>query len=548
MATIASLLRDHVTLRVRSVDRLFLQGYVPRLMCEGQVVRFLLDRAYPIPSPALLGRIGRAYVKQIERFAVEHDVPLVRFGKGESKEDAVRPYFERAEREGRFGVVLVGVAQEKTSAWRGWRDGGSDGHPHFCFGRQSVFVNHYYFYLRDPDWGPAFLKTCAYAPFPVWVYLNGHEWAKRQAERQGVCFEALDNGFRSTGDAAALAAITSRLSARDVERFFRRWQARLPSPFSAEDRRRGYRHELAFRQLELSDTRVFDRPQTGRAWFEQTIRDQLTLGRPDQVAVVFGRRVSTKTPGRFLTRVINRGVEPAIQVHYRASKVKQYFKEGRALRTETTVNDTYDFGIGRRLTDENWDALVQIGHQINERLLGAQLEACQCAPDAQTLERVVLPSTEEGLPAPGLRFGDPRVMALLSALCSFTHLIDGLTNRSLRALVASLIPGYSARQTTYDLRRLRRKGLIRRIPHTQPYELTGEGRRLAIFFTKTYTRILTPGLAELDPSLPGPVAQRTPLGRPWREFEQALDRRIADAAIAARKDDPSVNVWTTKRS
>src|SRR5436190_3852410 len=139
MATIASLLRDHVTLQVRSVDRIFLQGYVPKLMCEGQVVRFLLDRGYPIPSPALLGKIGRAYVQAIERFAEEGEVPLVRFGKGESKEETARPYLERAQREGRFGVVMIGVAQEKTSAWRGWRDGGPDGHPHFCFGRQTAF-------------------------------------------------------------------------------------------------------------------------------------------------------------------------------------------------------------------------------------------------------------------------------------------------------------------------------------------------------------------------------------------------------------------------
>jgi hypothetical protein len=531
VATITSLLRDHVTLRVRSVDRLFLQGYVPRLMCEGQVVRFLLDRGYPIPSPALLGKIGRGYVREIERFAADNEIPLVRFKRGESKEDLARPYFERAEREGRFGVVMIGVGQERTSAWRGWRDGGPDGHPHFAFGRQTVFVNHYYFYLRDPDWGPAFIKTVAYAPFAVWVCLNGHEWAKRQAQKAGVGFEALDNGFRTTDDAEALAAITGSLSARDVERFFRRWQARLPSPFTAADRRLGYRHELAFRQLELSDTRVFDRPQAGRAWFEQTIRDQLALGRPDNVAVVFGRRISSKTPGRFLTRVINRGVEPAIQVHYRASKVKQYFKEGRALRTETTVNDTYDFGIGRRLTDENWDALVEIGNQVNERLLAAQLEACQCAPDAQTLERVVLPSTQDGQPAPGLRFGDPRVMALLSALCSFAHLFEGLTNRSLRALVAELIPGYTARQMTYDLRRLRRKGLIRRIPRSQRYELTADGRRLAVFLTKTYSRIVCPSLAELDPHLPDQVARRTALGRPWRDFERALDTRIADAAL-----------------
>jgi hypothetical protein len=367
----------------------------------------------------------------------------------------------------------------------------------------------------------------------VWLCLNGHEWAKRQARRRGLAFEALDNGFRACADAEALAAICASLSARHVEAFLRRWQARLPSPFTPEDRRRGYRYALAFRQLELSDTRVFDRPQAGRAWFEQTLADQLTLGRPDRVAVVFARRVSRATPGRFHTRVINRGVEPAIQVHYKASKVKQYFKEGRALRTETTVNDTRDFGIGRLLTQDNWTALCRIGHETNERLLSAQLEACACAPDATTLERVVLPSSEDGRSAPGLRFGDPRVMALLSALCGFGHLFEGLTNRTLRALMVDLIPGYGARQMTYDLRRLRRKGFIRRLPRSQRYELTPEGRRLAVFFTKTYARIVNPALAELDPKLPAEVTDRSALGRSWRSFERALENRIAGAALTA---------------
>jgi hypothetical protein len=533
VATIVSLLREHVTLQVRSVDRIFLQGYVPKLMCEGQVIRFLLDRGFPIPSPAMLGKIGRAYVRAIERYAEEHEIPMVRFAKGESKEEVARRYRARAEREGRSGVYLIGVAQERASVWRGWRSGGPDGHPHFVFGRQSAFPNHYYFYLVDPDWGPAFVKTVAYAPFPIWIYLNGHEWAKRQAERAGIAFEALDNGFRCCADAAALQRITGGLSARDIERFLRRWQARLPSPFTPQDRRRGYRHLLAFRQLELSDTRVFDRPQAGRAWFEELLRDQLALGRPDQVAVVFDRKVSRRTPGRFHTKVITRGVEPALQVHYKHSKVKQYFKEGRALRTETTVNDTKDFFVGRRVTADNFEALCRIGHETNERLLAAQLAARECAPDAQTLERVVLPSTEDGLPAPGLRFGDPRVMALLASLCGFAHLIEGLTNRSLRALVQGLLPGYTARQMTYDLRRLRRKGFIRRLPGTQRYELTAEGRRLAVFFSKTYARIVNPSLAELDPSLPQTVARRTPLGRPWRDFERALDARIADTALTA---------------
>jgi hypothetical protein len=398
VATIRSLLRDRVRLQVRSVDRIYLQGYVPKVMSEGMVVRFLLDRGFPIPSPSLLGDIGRRYVAAVERFAVEHEIPVVRFVRRESKEERVRPYLEAAAREGRFGVIAIGVAQEKTSAWRGWREGGPDGHPHFRFGRQSVFVNHYYFYVRDHEWGPAFVKTCAYAPYPLWLCLNGHEWAKRQAEKARLSFVPLDNGFRSTADADALAAICARLSERHVWAFFRRYERLLPSPFTPEDRARGYRYQLALRQIELSDTRVFDRPEAGRAWFERVIRDQLALGRPDHVSLVFNRKVIATTPGRFQTRVINRGVEPAIQVLYKHSKVKQYFKEGSALRTETTVNDTYDFGVGRLLTHANWQALVRIGQETNERLLDAQLQACACAPDATTLARVVLPVSHPGRP------------------------------------------------------------------------------------------------------------------------------------------------------
>ncbi|MBV9000068.1 MAG: hypothetical protein JO304_13480 [Solirubrobacterales bacterium] len=203
-----------------------------------------------------------------------------------------------------------------------------------------------------------------------------------------------------------------------------------------------------------------------------------------------------------------------------------------------------NFGIGRRLTDANWEALVSIGHQVNQRFLDHQLEACQCAPDATTLQRVVLPSIEDGLAAPGLRFGEPRTMALLACLCCSQHLFAGLTNRSLRELIAGVIPGYSPRQMTYDLRRLRRKRFIQRIPRTHRYELTSEGRRLAVFLTKTYTRIVNPALAELDPALPADIAQSTPLARAYRAFERAIDDQIKDAAIAARKDDSSVNLST----
>jgi hypothetical protein len=533
VATVSSLLADHVSLQVRSVDRIFFAGYVPRLQCDGQLVTFINHRAGgTIPSPAILGRIGRAYVEQVNAFVKTNDIPVVRFAKSDVKEDVAAEHMQKGEREDRTGVVMLGVAQEKAFAWRGWRDGGHDAHPHFEFARQAIFVNHFYWYILDWEWGPSFIKTNAYAPYPVWVYLNGHEHAKRRATREGIEFAPLDNGFRSCENPERLAGICDSLSERDIFGYFDRWMRALPSPFTTAERGR-YGYRMSARQIELSDTRVFTRPAAGRAWFEQTIRDQLDLGRPDKVQIIFDRKITKRTPGRFQTKVITNGVEPVIQAHYKHSKVKQYLKHGRALRTETTVNDPYDFGILRTLNANTWQQLRSIGDQINNRLLQSQLQACQCAPDPTVIERIVSPSIEDGQPAPALRFADPRVMALLACLCSFQHLFAGLMNRTLRPMIAELIPGYTQRQMTYDLRRLRRKGLIQRIPRSQRYELTDLGRMIAVFFTKTYVRILNPGLAELDPHLPKEIARNSDLARSWHAFERAIERLIQQAAIAA---------------
>jgi len=217
---------------------------------------------------------------------------------------------------------------------------------HMEWGRQMVFVNHYYFYLWDPEWGGTFWKTNAYAPYPIWLWLNGHEWAKRQLEKKGIGYEALDNGFRSCEDPAALQRICDQLGPGAVKSFFWRWSARLPSPFTDADRRAGYVYDLAFRQFEISDTRVFDRPQTGRTWFEGVIRDHLDIGRPQQVSLLFDRRIVRRTPGTFRTRVLTRGVDPILSCYYKSSRIKQYLKQGRALRTELVICNTRDFDVG----------------------------------------------------------------------------------------------------------------------------------------------------------------------------------------------------------
>src|SRR6516164_1525129 len=154
MADYATLLRDHVTLQYRSIDRIFLQAYVPKLQSVGQVCTFLRwQRKFRIPSSAAFGQIGEAYVKAIYQFAEREKIPVRHFKKGEDKEKVALPYLEAAAREHQDRVVLIGIAQEKTPVWRSWPRKGQEKsrHPHMDWARESTFINHFYFYLWDAE-------------------------------------------------------------------------------------------------------------------------------------------------------------------------------------------------------------------------------------------------------------------------------------------------------------------------------------------------------------------------------------------------------------
>ncbi len=214
-----------------------------------------------------------------------------------------------------------------TATCRPCRDGGA---PQFSYGRAERRVTCYYFYLWDIDFGPAFLKVCAYFPYPGKIWINGHEWAKRQASKLGVAFTALSNGFASSSEPQVLQAICDRLGPRTIGVFLERSWARLPLPLTAADRACGYWWECSMRQVEVSRTLVFDAPRSGRAFFEALVADNLDLGRPDTMELIFGRQVRSTTTGVFATRVVTRGVDVTINAFYKHSRIKQYFKEGRA--------------------------------------------------------------------------------------------------------------------------------------------------------------------------------------------------------------------------
>jgi hypothetical protein len=203
--------------------------------------------------------------------------------------------------------------------------------------------------LHGPRLGPFSLKFCTYFPYNAKLCLNGHEYVKRQLGNRGIPYEALDNGILSCDDPTRVQALCDGMSAEKIDGLLRKWFRKLPHPFTAKDRQAGYRYQISILQAEFSLTQVLDRPVTGRTFFEEVIGENLDIGRPSQVQLIFDRRVTRRTPGKFRTRVITDGVVPSLHVDYKNSRVKQYHKEGRALRTETTINNTRDFGIGKLL-------------------------------------------------------------------------------------------------------------------------------------------------------------------------------------------------------
>lgn len=533
--SVAEVLSDHVVFEIESVDRMYLNVYQPRLQYGGGVsVFFVGHRGHKYASTVLMQPITDFFVANIHHFIAAHDLDLVHFGKGEDKDAIAQRYL--AEFPGTEGVLFVGRAQEKASVFRTQkRRNPATGTEYLWLTRATVQVNYFYFYCVDTDFGPFFLKFCTYFPYNARLCLNGNHWAQRQATKAGIGFQPLDNAFAAVDDVPALQAICDSLGEPQIQALLDKWLRILPHPFTEDDIAAGYRYELSIIQAEFSLTQMLDRPITGRIFLEQLIRDNLDLGRPDRISLIFGRRIHNgrkrPTPSTFRTRIITDNVTPTVRVEYKKSKIKQYHKQGRALRTETVINDPRDFNLGKRLT--NLPALRQVGFTANRRLLDVQRISHDPADGTAAITAITDPViTPTGTRIPGLRFTDNRVQALLTALCVFRLLPNGFTNRDLRTHLAPLLGKHlediTSGQTTYDLRRLRLHGLIERIPKTHRYQVTNTGLRHALFLTRLHNRFLRTGLAELtDPDPPLP----TPLRTADRAYTTALDNLARQARL-----------------
>ena len=527
-------LTDHVVFEVECMDRMYCNVYVPQLQYAGGLIGYLQRQlGLPIASTAPLAKITDAFSTAVHRFARANG-----FRGSTSRRASAR-------------------TMSCTSTWPAspprrvcCSSGGRRRRPS-CFAPSAAATP-----MAIPtrgSWPPLGWSTTSTSIASTPISARSSSSSAPTSRTTPSCASTattgpsarpprpasrsspLDNGFAAVEDPAALQAICDRLGPEQIDALLRKWLAILPHPFAAEDRAAGYRYDISILQAEFSLTQMLDKPVSGRVFFEQVIRDNLDTGRPDQVALIFDRRLKRRgpraTPGPFRTRVITEGVTPSLHVDYKHTRIKQYHKEGRALRTETTINDTTDFSIGKRLT--NLPALREIGFSANRRLLRVQSLSYDPITGAEALHTVTAPiTTNTGTRIPGLQLGQPRSHALLAALPLFRLQPDGFANKDLRALTAELRgldpATVTAGQITYDLRRLRVHGLITRIPHTHRYRPTEHGLHTAMFISAVHDRFLPTGLAQLADELTAP-----PLRAASRTYRNALDNLAGTTGLAA---------------
>src|SRR6266487_4220305 len=225
--SVATILQQKVSLDIESIDRMYLNVYVPHLQTPAGVAHFFrAHRGATFGSSALMEPLTTAFIAAMERFARTQGVPLLTFKKGQRKDDIAAEY--RAQFQSEEGVLFIGKAQEQATVCRTEeRRTPETGQPYPWLVRSTALVNQYYIYAVDEDFGPFFLKFCSYFPYNAKLCLNGHEYLKRQLDKDGIAYEALDNGLLSCADPVRAQALCDDLDAERIDALLRKWLARL---------------------------------------------------------------------------------------------------------------------------------------------------------------------------------------------------------------------------------------------------------------------------------------------------------------------------------
>jgi hypothetical protein len=532
--------REHLALAYTSIDRIYLRGYVPILQSGGGF-RTWAERLRPDEpvTQAWIRSLARRFHDNVRKFAAEHDVPVVKPKKGQRKHLLADEYRDKFA--GEQGVYLIITGFERAPDYVSSEPKRASNPNHRNLSKRTGYVTHYYFYILDPHWGPLCVSLSSHPPFNARVTLNAHHWIGSEAARRRLRFDKKTNAFLDCDRPEDLQQIADSLTERDIRRVADRWTYRVLPILTYKQRHdTRFHYQWSIGQMEVSHNLAFHDGYPLAELFQRHIDLNRRFLCPQSIATIFGARRNVGSDSRVS---IYRSYDSltVLRIKHHSSVIKQYDKHRRILRTECVCNDPNRFGTGRLLT--NFHALraamtdaMQRFQQLQHGIADSTLDRGELAALAQT-------SALGRSRVPGIRLDNERITTVLHLLGRIATDPRGFAPADLRELyVNETGRAYSTSQASYDLRKLRAKGMLAQVPDSRRYVFTPLGARLGALFHKLRQLLIGPTLANAaavhpvphdkpPPKRRGPPPERPPIDR----LRTLLHKHGGNIAAVARE-------------
>jgi hypothetical protein len=517
--------RDSIRWHYRCFDRILLNGLIQPFQQPERVVGFfnVYRQLYPVSRNVLRG-IADQFQTWLKAWASQRRIPVMDAPQGR-RDDFVDPHFSRAKPDEVVVIlkareparIMTAVGDNKTNRW------------HLQIANR--WVVQYNFYINDRRWGRMFVRICPYLPFSARICLNQHHWLANRMREEDIDFKQCANAFLRCSAPERLQQLADSLDPRELLTCGQKWLARLTPFFTAKERAEaGCQHRLFFSQIEFCDNLVFRRRTALDNLGERLLDANRTIGQPNKISVIFGRRISKHHRGKLQTEIEDMNLpNPVIRSHYRNGFIKQYVRDHLILRTEAASNNVHDYGVNKSV--QNLPALRNALSAINDNYLNVQQDILETFIDRGHLRRLAEPTiTPTGKRIPGLRLDHPRQLALMHALVRFANVAsgNGFTTAEIHPHVIKALgcspDCYTLASLRYDLSKLRAKGLVTKLPSSRRYQLLPQGYSICLVFLKLFERIYAP----LTAGLLSPVTADAKLLDQKRSQLDRLYHRVID--------------------
>lgn len=530
--------KDNIRFSYRCFDRLLLNGLIQPFQQPERVVGFFnaYRQQYPV-SRDVLREIATQFQYWVINRSQKWGAPILEAPEGR-RDEFVKPYFRKAKPNQVVAIVkgreparmMIAIGNKKDNRW------------HLQMAQR--WVVQYNFYVHDERWGQMFVRMCPYLPFSARVCLNQHYWLAKRMREEGMDFQQCTNAFLRCANPRRLQELADSLTVRDLSYCGQKWLAAFTPFFSPRERQQaGCQHRLFFSQVEYCDNLIFHRRAALDQMGERLLDANRTIGRPNQITVIFGRKITRQYRGKLQTVIEDLNLpNPVIRSHYGNGFVKQYVRDHLLLRTEPSSNNVTDYGVKKAI--ENLPALRKRVSAVIDNYHNVQQDILETFIDRGQLRQLAQPTIlPNGKRVPGLKLDHPRQLALMHALVRFSHIAAQNTFTTAEIYPDTLMTlgaspqQYSLACLRYDLSKLRVKGLVEKVPHSRRYRLLPKGYSICLIFLKLFERIYAPLTAGLLQPFSGDSKlqqqKRSRLDRLYQRVVDDLDKLMEAVGLKA---------------